>query len=225
MTDRNQYPDNSLARLVLGQCGLSPGERQQALPAALRGLHQVILQEFTVRGQVPARTELASIAARLGLDAGEALAHLVTSDLLVLSGIGEIAVAYPYSAIPTGHQVEIMGGPAVSAMCAIDALGIPAMTGHDAAITAADPATGEHVHVDVRGGHAQARPAGAAVSLPAIHDGPAARCRCPLINFHASPQAAQRFLTSAGLPGAVLSLPEAAEAGSRLFSCLLRPDP
>lgn len=211
----------------LAAAGLpSVRERQQALPVAARGLHQVILKEFTVRARPPARAELAPIAAHLGLDAGDALAHLAGCDLLVLTEAGEIAAAYPFSATPTNHHVEIAGGPVVSAMCAIDALGIAPMTGRDAVITSTDPSTGEHIRIDVRDGQPHARPADAVVSCASTgqHE-TAARACCPLINFHASPQAAARFRDSTGLPGAVLSLPEATLAAARLFGDLLHPDP
>jgi hypothetical protein len=42
---------------------------------------------------------------------------------------GQIDIAYPFSRQPTGHIVRLTGHPPVAAMCAIDALGIPLMTG------------------------------------------------------------------------------------------------
>src|SRR5262249_58871257 len=50
---------------------------------------------------------------------------------LVHAANGVVAVAYPFSGMPTRQQVELDGFPAVYAMCAIDALGIPAMAGRD----------------------------------------------------------------------------------------------
>ena len=52
-----------------------------------------------------------------------------------------VAVAYPFSGRPTRQQVELDGFPAVYAMCAIDALGIPAMAGRDGRIAAVNPKT------------------------------------------------------------------------------------
>lgn len=57
-----------------------------------------------------------------------------------LDADGDVGVAYPFSRRPSGHLVQLDRGPAVWAMCAIDALGIPVMTGRDAAIVSADPA-------------------------------------------------------------------------------------
>lgn len=54
---------------------------------------------------------------------------------------------------PTAHRVELDGLPAVWAMCAIDALGLPAMAGRDGRITSADPADGTPIEVTVRDRH------------------------------------------------------------------------
>ena len=55
---------------------------------------------------------------------------------------GVVAVAYPFSGTPTPHRVELDGLPAVYAMCAIDALGLPFMASRDGRITSADPHDG-----------------------------------------------------------------------------------
>ena len=62
-----------------------------------------------------------------------------------------VAVAYPFSGPPTRQQVQLDGFPAVYAMCAIDALGIPAMAGRDGRIAAVDPRDGAAVVVSVKG--------------------------------------------------------------------------
>ena len=41
--------------------------------------------------------------------------------------------------MPSMHRVQLAGGPAVWAMCAIDLLGIPQMADRDATIIATDP--------------------------------------------------------------------------------------
>jgi len=58
--------------------------------------------------------------------------------------------------------VELAGGPAVFAMCAVDALGIPQMLRRDGRISSVDPASG-----------------------------PVDDCCCPFINFHINPEAAE----------------------------------
>jgi hypothetical protein len=69
---------------------------------------------------------VADLAADLGLDPNQALGALAAADLVHSDpASGTIGVAYPFSGRPTSHQVELAGGPTVSAMCALDALGIP----------------------------------------------------------------------------------------------------
>ena len=60
-------------------------------------------------------------------------------------------MAYPFSGSPTRQQVELAGFPAVWAMCAIDALGVPVMAGRDGRIAAVDPRDGAPVVVSVKG--------------------------------------------------------------------------
>ncbi|MFE4416059.1 organomercurial lyase [Streptomyces sp. NPDC056821] len=50
--------------------------------------------------------------------------------------------------MPTAHRVRLASGIEVSAMCAIDTLGIPDMLGPDVVITSTDPIT-----VTSTGGH------------------------------------------------------------------------
>src|SRR5215471_12467801 len=91
--------------------------RQQRLPGPLRGLHRAVLRRFLATGAPPTARWLRQAAADAGL-AADAV-HVVN---------GLVAVAYPFSGTPTRYCVELDGLPAVYAMCAIDALGLPAMT-------------------------------------------------------------------------------------------------
>lgn len=109
----------------------SPGEdgwvgsanRQGALPASLRDLYRAVLRRFLDSGTAPAPDWVRQTASELGLD-DSAIAALGAADLVHLDG-EMVAVAYPFSGPPTRQQVELDGFPAVYAMCAIDALGIP----------------------------------------------------------------------------------------------------
>jgi ketosteroid isomerase-like protein len=65
------------------------------------------------------------------------------------SRTGRITAAYPFSALPTAHRVQIAGGASAYAMCAIDALGIAPMLGGKAVMQSADPSTGQPVTVTV----------------------------------------------------------------------------
>jgi hypothetical protein len=112
-------------------------ERQACIPAPLRDLHRATLRQFLATGIPPAAAWITDTAASLGLDAS-ALADLKAADL-VRTADGMVTIAYPFSGTPTRQRVVLDEFPAVYAMCAIDALGIPAMTGRDGRITATDP--------------------------------------------------------------------------------------
>jgi len=113
----------------------------EQLPPAIRELHRAVLRGFRDSGQVH-RDDLRPTAAALGVDLDDALHQLGRADLVHSAPDGQIEVAYPFSRQPTGHTVCLIGHPPVAAMCAIDALGIPVMTGTDGVIDSADPDTG-----------------------------------------------------------------------------------
>jgi hypothetical protein len=102
-------------------------ERQACIAAPLRDLHRAILRQFLQTGTPPTACWITGTAANLGLDA-TALADLEAADL-VRTADGVVTVAYPFSGTPTRQRVELDGFPGVYAMCAIDALGVPAMAG------------------------------------------------------------------------------------------------
>lgn len=79
------------------------------------------------------------MAASARIDLRAVLGELIESDVVALDNAGEFRAAYPFSPIPTAHQVAISAGPTVYAMCAIDALGISAMLGRPANISSRAP--------------------------------------------------------------------------------------
>jgi hypothetical protein len=109
---------------------------------AERAMHQVILRAFAATGSPPDSDELDQTAAEFGMLASDVLSRLHTTDVVRLGPDGGIRVAYPFSAAPTRHLVRLAAEVEVFAMCAIDALGIPAMLGTDAVITTSDPGNG-----------------------------------------------------------------------------------
>ncbi len=181
--------------------------RQAALSGPLRELHRAVLRRFLQTGNPPATGWIAGAAARLGLT-DSAVAELEAADL-VHAANGVVSVAYPFSGTPTRQQVELDNFPAVYAMCAIDALGIPAMTGRDGRITAADPRDGAPV-----------------VVFGSIRDcgtdcGPW-EVMCPSTTFHASRDSAQAYLAARGdIDGQILDQDAAVERGRRNFGPLL----
>lgn len=157
------------------------------------------------------------------MDLDDAFRCLAEVDLVHLGHDGQVLVAYPFSGRPTGHAVRLVDGPTVEAMCAIDALGIPYMTGRDALIVSTDPGSGQSIRVERRGEAWRWSPVGAAVVLAQrTGDGPAAECLCPLITFHvAREEAARRLDARPDLVGVVLDQAEAVEIARRSFGALL----
>jgi hypothetical protein len=208
--------------------------RQAALPVPLRDLHRAVLRRCLDTGTAPSLDWLRQAARELGVSDSE-LADLEAADLVHLDG-GMVAVAYPFSGTPTRQQVELDGFPAVYAMCAIDALGIPAMAGRDGRIAATDPRDGAPVVVSVKGigevggGRWRWTPAGAVVVFAQTADCGsccAADCVswemvCPHVTFHASHDSAQAYLAARpDIDGKILDQQAAVESGRRNFGPLL----
>src|SRR6266581_3162582 len=135
--------------------------RAERLPGPLRDLHRAVLRRFLATGAPPTARWLRQAAADAGLGA-VAVDELAAADAVhVVNGV--VAVAYPFSGTPTPHRVWLDGLPGVYAMCAIDALGLPARAGRDGRITSADPADGTPVEVTAQGGAWLWAPASAVV--------------------------------------------------------------
>ena len=203
-----------------------PAAAQAALPDALRRLHQAILGHFLETGGPPGRSWLDETAGRLGVSLDAARAELAAADLVHLDDAATVAVAYPFSGVPTGHRVRLAGGPDVWAMCAIDALGIPQLAGRDGTITAADPHAGDPVRVDLAGGAWRWSPPDALVLWAYASAGDhAALCSCPHVNFFASAGHARAYLDShPGLTGHLTGQQAAVELARALFGPLLGGD-
>jgi hypothetical protein len=213
MADLTRLTDGSIA------------DRQAALPGPLRGLHRAVLRRFLNTGAPPTERWVRQAAADRGLDAS-ALDQLDAADAVhVVNGV--VAVAYPFSGTPTPYRVELDGLPAVYAMCAIDALGLPAMAGCAVGrITSADPADGTPIEVIVRDGAWSWTPAGTVV-VAARADGCGTDCgsfevMCPHTVFHASRRSARAWLAGrGGLDAEILDHEAAIECGRLNFGALL----
>jgi alkylmercury lyase len=183
-----------------------------------------VLRRFLQTAEPPATGWIAGAAARLGLT-GTPVAELEAADLIHAAN-GVVSVAYPFSGTPTRQQVELDGFPAVYAMCAIDALGIPAMTRRDGRITAVDPRDGAPVAVSVRGGLWRWTPATAVVVVGSTRDcgTDCGSCEvmCPHTTFHASRDSAHAYLAARGdIDGQILDQDAAVDRGRRTFGPLL----
>ncbi|HEX4811537.1 MAG TPA: alkylmercury lyase family protein [Nonomuraea sp.] len=170
---------------ALGRAGAG---RAAPVQGGLRAVHQQVLRGFARTGAAPPMAELARAAAPYGVSAEQVLAELHAADFLRLNdcgegdgnGTGQIRAAYPFSATPTPHRVQIDSGPAVFAMCAIDALGIAAMLRRDVRITSADPSDDRPVTVEVPVEVTAAGPARWAPASAVVYAGQQAACdACP----------------------------------------------
>jgi alkylmercury lyase len=198
--------------------------RQAALPVPLRDLHRAVLRRFLHAGAPPTARWMRDAAAGLGLG-DTAVAELEAADLVYVAG-GLVSVAYPFSGTPTRQRVRLDGFPAVYAMCAIDALGIPVMAGRDGRIAATDPGDDAPVIVSVRGSRWRWTPDGAVVvfgrSAACGTDRGSWQMTCPNTTFHVSRDSARAYLASRpGIDGRILDQPAAVERGRRNFGPLL----
>ncbi|WP_199547706.1 alkylmercury lyase family protein [Streptomyces sp. N35] len=208
-----------------GLSALVGGGGQGRRPPADRGLravHQAVLRHFAATGRAPGAAALEEPAAAHGRTARDVLADLAREDFLTLDDAGAIRAAYPFSAVPTPHRVRIDGVAAWS-MCAIDALGIPAMLGRDVTISSTDPVNGESVTVSSRSGVLTWEPPGAVVFAGAQPgDGPAADVCCRTVSFFTGPRTAQTWSAAhPDVPGEVIGPARAGHVAAETFGPLL----
>ncbi|MFG2908326.1 alkylmercury lyase family protein [Kitasatospora sp. NPDC048286] len=207
-----EAPDLPDVRRVVDRAGRgrrAPAER------GLRAVQQQILRHFADTGAAPDTRPLPP----------EALAELAAEDFVTLDEAGNIRAAYPFSAVPTRHRVRLAGGVEVWSMCAVDALGIPAMLGQDAVITSTDPVSGEPVTVTSVDGTLRWEPADAVVFVgQRPGGGPAAVACCDVLNFFTDEASACTWTGShPDVHGRVVGRSEAARIGRDTFGHLLAP--
>jgi Alkylmercury lyase len=228
----NQFttvPDALADRLARLGRGAGVGGRQAVLPDPLRVFHQRLLGAFLTGTGPPDRPVVAGLAAELGLDPRAALAALAAADLVHTDpATGSITVAYPFSGRPTPFRVELAGGPAVFAMCAVDALGIPQMLRRDGRISSVDPTSGQPITVEVHAGVWRFQPATTVVLSGRTADGDAcdtaADWCCPYINFHTDREAADTYRGAhPGMTSQLFDQAEAVKTARWAFGGLLDP--
>jgi hypothetical protein len=204
---------------------LGRGGRGRVAPAerGLRAVHQAVLRSFVQLGAAPNVAALSGYAAPF--DVAEVVGELADGDFLYLDQAGQITAAYPFSALATRHRVQIAGRTAVFAMCAIDALGISAMTGLQVVIESVDPVTGELVTVHVDQADATWDPATAVVYVGRTGDecaGPSASVCCGYMNFFATREAAAAWAAAhPEITGGILDQDRALQVGIGIFGQLL----
>jgi hypothetical protein len=143
-----------------------------------------------------AAPDIAALAAQAApFEVSQVLAELADGDFLCLDHAGQITAAYPFSALPTRHRVQIADKATVFAVCAIDALGVSAMTGLPVVIESADPITGQPITMNVDGASSTWDPATVVVYVGRTGEcaGPSASVCCGYINFFATRAAAAHY--------------------------------
>ncbi|AVZ72861.1 alkylmercury lyase [Streptomyces lunaelactis] len=211
---------------ILDPLGRAGRGRRAPADRGLRAVHQTVLLHFADAGTAPAPGVLDPVAAPYGRTARDVLAELAAEDFLTLDEEGWIQAAYPFSATPTPHRVRIDGGTRAWSMCAIDALGIPAMLGRDVVISSADPVTGEPVTVTTINQKSVWEPAGAVVFVGRRSgSGPAASVCCDVLNFFTSTTSARTWAGEhPDVQGEIVDQARAEGIGRQIFGTLLADD-
>jgi len=181
-----------------------------------------LLQLYAEHGRAPAIDALAEHAGLSELAAiRPLLEELRQRDLVVLDG-ERIVGAYPFTDRDTGHRV-MLDGRVVNAMCAVDALGIGAMTDRDTAITSQCRQCGAPIRIDTRDrGRAIAdlEPRTAVMWQSVLYEGAcAASSLCATTAFFCSDEHLSAWCRElpADEPGFRLSIEEGLQAGRALF--------
>ncbi|HEX3606034.1 MAG TPA: alkylmercury lyase family protein [Candidatus Dormibacteraeota bacterium] len=225
MSQDHLRPDGEAIGLAPERCG---SRRGSELAPPERELYRWILRRFAAASP-PSVSDVERAAAEQGIAAGAALRRMEEVDLVHRRPDGTIWCAYPFSAQPTGHTVELEGGqPPLHAMCAIDALGIPLMLRRGAVVRCAEPTTGRELVIRIDPtGESRSEPAGpVALIARTLGEGPLASSCCPLINLFGSRRLAEEFLGGRpDLTGAVLSLTDAVILARAVFEGVLDDPP
>jgi Alkylmercury lyase len=220
-----------------GAVGRAGRGRLAPANGGLRAVQQQVLRSFATTGRPPAAGALEETATWYGTTPEAVLARLHAEDFLRLGPGGQIRAAYPFSAVPTRHLVDIDGGPGAHAMCAIDALGIAAMLSLGVTITSTDPGTGEPVTVTV---HADGKTAAWQPPAAVVFSGqrtwwgpgdsppggrgiaPAEAVCCGYVNFFTTYASAAAWASAHfEVTGQILGQADALRLGTRIFGNLL----
>ena len=204
----------SLQRLARAQLGCNEDDVRKA-----------ILRGFAEHGRAPNVRELAHVLGITVESVREACRTLAGYDLIVWrDDEARIVSAYPFSGLPTAHQVLIEGHRTLYAMCAIDALGMPFMLGQGGRVRSSCFFCQKPVQIDIEDSMVSEATPGTLVVWFSNRDGCCiAEVRCPLMNFFCGEEDLRAWLRRASNEqGIGLSLMEALEVGKATFGELLR---
>ncbi|MGH6752291.1 MAG: FAD-dependent oxidoreductase, partial [Bradyrhizobium sp.] len=210
---------NDVLRIMAGPN--QPADRWSDRDRLVDWVRVALLKLYAEAGRAPTQSALAK---RTGLS--ETTVHLQleelhSRDLVVLNG-NRIVGAYPFTDRDADHQVTL-DGRVVNAMCAVDALGIGAMTGRDIAIASRCRHCGAPIQITTRDqgrALAQVKPQTAVMWQSVRYEGAcAANSLCATTAFFCSDDhlSAWRSEQAADEAGFRLSIEEGLEAGRALF--------
>ncbi len=194
--------------------------RQAALPTAWRSAHRAILAGYAGDGRPPSLADLERLP---GIDDAKALlSRLAGDDMAVLDDNGKIVGAYPFTSETTPHRVAV-GGHAVQAMCAVDALAMAPMLKCVTRVDSSCEVSGQPVQVAMAGQAVTARhPIAPRVG---IHWAPAcghtAHSLCRQMIFLADEEAVAGWRAEAPEARRIYTLEQAAALGAAFFVPLL----
>jgi hypothetical protein len=202
---------------------LAKWEERRALDPLARTVLRTILDQFVASGgPVSFETVAALLREQDPARLSQAIARLDEKDLILVAD-EQVTLAYPFSGTPTAFKVVMPDGRERYAICAIDALGIPAMLGKPVTI------------------RSRCHHCGAPLEIPTSPEGPignadvivwvgerdtrkkACASFCLTLNFFSSEAHLQSWReTHHGSPGAAAVLEEAFRVGAKIFGELLR---
>lgn len=190
-------------------------------------VRRYILTQYPLQGRAPSCREIEEVLELTGTEVQTILRRLHELDILYLEpGCLDIRLAYPFSSLPTRHVVKFEDWPEakpVYAQCAVDALGIPFMFGHDLSVASSCAACSKPITLEVRNRMiVTLKPAETVVWAGATRSGHAATSVCPVINFFCSSDHVAAWLQGrTDTAGAIVSLAEAFHIGKAIFEPLL----
>jgi glutaredoxin len=199
---------------------MSATVEEQPLTERHRRVYRALIEAVLTTGDIPAAPELAALLATSAEEIRESLRALAAADYLALNAGHQVTCLYPFSATPTTHAV-LVEGERRFAMCAIDALGIPAMLGRELDLEGRYAVCDAAIALRVRPGAIDsAAPPTAMVVARRDEDEPAFAACCPFTVFVCGAKHAERFARS--VAGAhALSLEEALTHAEGIFGDLL----
>ncbi len=197
------------------------------LPQPQDGVWRTTIALFAQLGRPPQWAEIAA-EAKLGERAvEEILSELEGYDLLAIDkDRRSISYAYPFTALPSAHQVDVHG-QRLHTLCAIDALGVGAMCDTDVMIESSCQLCGTAISIETAHQGTTLRnvqPGDAVVWYDLAYDCCAATSCCPSIAFFCSDRHLEEWRNAqAKQPtGRQLALADALEIGRALFEPVLR---